>query len=95
MAKATPGVDAVLTPHARFEMARRAVSEDTVRFVLEAPEQQEEVRPGRVVLQSRVRLDAPPRIHLIRVFVDVDRSPAEVVTVYRTSKIAKYWRGSP
>lgn len=28
----------------------------------------------------------------MRVFVDVDREPAEVVTVYRTSKIAKYWR---
>jgi uncharacterized protein YuzE len=25
------------------------------------------------------------------VFVDADRCPAEVVTVYRTSKIAKYW----
>jgi len=24
--------------------------------------------------------------------VDVDRSPAEVVTAYRTSKIDKYWR---
>jgi hypothetical protein len=29
---------------------------------------------------------------LVRVFVDVDRTPAEVVAVYRTSKIAKYWR---
>lgn len=24
--------------------------------------------------------------------VDVDRNPPEVVTVYRTSKIEKYWR---
>jgi len=28
----------------------------------------------------------------VRVFVDVDRRPAEVVTAYRTSKIGKYWR---
>jgi hypothetical protein len=27
-----------------------------------------------------------------KVFVDIDREPAEVVTAYRTSKIAKYWR---
>ena len=27
-----------------------------------------------------------------RVFVDVDRDPPEVVTVYRTSKLEKYWR---
>jgi len=32
------------------------------------------------------------RIYLIRAFVDVNRDPAEVVTVYRTSRIAKYWR---
>ena len=30
--------------------------------------------------------------YLVRVVVDVDRNPAEVVTAYRTSKIAKYWR---
>jgi len=28
--------------------------------------------------------------YLMRVFVDIDRDPAEVVTVYRTSKIGKY-----
>jgi len=26
------------------------------------------------------------------VFVDVDRTPDEVVTVYKTSKLDKYWR---
>jgi len=29
------------------------------------------------------------------VFVDVDRSPAEVVTVYRSSRIEKYRRREP
>jgi len=28
--------------------------------------------------------------YLVRVFVDVDRTPEEVVTAYRTSKIEKY-----
>jgi hypothetical protein len=41
-------------------------------------------------LQSRVVFEGGPC--LVRVFVDVDRTPAEVVAVYRTSKIAKYWR---
>lgn len=31
---------------------------------------------------------------LVRVVVDVDRQPAEVVTAYRTTKIAKYWEGA-
>ena len=36
-----------------------------------------------------------PREYLVRVFVDLDRDPPEVVTVYRTSKIDKYWRAEP
>lgn len=82
----------VLTAHAVFEMERRGVSEELVRGVLAAPEQRLPVRPGRDVLQSRVSLGVPGRTYLVRVFVDVDRAPAEVVTAYRTSKIAKYWR---
>ena len=32
--------------------------------------------------------------YLVRVIVDVDRDMPEVVTVYRTSKIEKYWRAA-
>ena len=86
-----PGPGAVITPHARFEIERRGIPEDTVRSILEQPEQREEVRPGRVVLQSRVSMGSPVRVYLVRVFVDVDREPPEVVTAYRTSKFTKYW----
>ncbi|HVO22038.1 MAG TPA: hypothetical protein VMW56_00255 [Candidatus Margulisiibacteriota bacterium] len=34
----------------------------------------------------------PPKEYILRVLVDVDRSPAELVTVYRTSKASKYWQ---
>ena len=81
-----------LTEHAREEMARRQISQDDVANVLSAPEQTGFVREGRNVYQSRIEIDKPPQKYLLRVFVDVDRKPPEVVTVYRTSKIAKYWR---
>jgi hypothetical protein len=38
------------------------------------------------------QIGAPVRVYLLRVFVDIDRRPAEVVTAYRTSRIEKYWR---
>ena len=82
----------VLTEHARWEMQRRDVTETEVAMVLQTPGQREEVRPGRCVYQSRLRFRESPTEYLVRVFVDVDRTPAEVVTVYRTSKVAKYWR---
>ena len=72
-------------------MVRRGIPERLLRSVLHNPEQVAEVRPGRVVLQSVVTIG--DKGYLVRVFVDVDRSPPEVVTVYRTSKVERYWRG--
>jgi len=81
-----------LTEHARLEIKRRGITEAEVAEVLSAPEQVEEVRPGRVVCQSRLRLGEPARVFLLRVFVDTDREPPQVVTAYRTSRVEKYWR---
>jgi len=82
-----------ITSQAVFEMERRDIDETVVRQVLAAPEQRHMARPGRDVLQSRIGFG--DKTYLVRVFVDVDRSPAEIVTVYRTSNIAKYWRTAP
>ncbi len=87
--KARPINDYVITSHARYELSRRGLSEDTIRAILAAPEQQVELRPGRVVLQSKISSGQPAKAFLFRVFVDIDRTPAEVVTAYRTSKIGK------
>ena len=73
-------------------MARRQIAEEDVAQVLAGPEQTETIREGRKVYQSRLQSGEPPRTYLLRVFVDTDRAPPEVVTVYRTSKAAKYWR---
>lgn len=89
---AEPVLEYAMSRHAAFEMERRGVDEALVRRVLGAPEQRVAVRSGRDVLQSRVEIDG--RTYLVRVFVDVDRRPAEVVTAYRTSKIEKYWRNT-
>ena len=80
-----PVADYVITPHARFEMTRRGLSEETVRAILAAPEQRLEIRPGRLVLQSRVSMETPKKTYLVY-------EHAEVVTAYRTRRIAKYWR---
>ena len=82
----------VLTDHACWEMQRRSISQARVAIVLTAPEQREEIRPGRCVYQSRLTFGEPPKVYLVRVFVDIDRNPPEVVTVCRTSKVQRYWR---
>ncbi len=81
---------AVLTDHAREQLARRGLDEREVRRVLAAPDDVEPVRSGRVVAQKVLPLGEPARDYLVRVFVDIDRVPPEIVTACRTSKIAKY-----
>ena len=93
MAKAAPPITTYrLTDHARLEMARRQVSEAEVGRVLAAPEQTECVREGRALYQSRMERGEPPKTYVLRVVVDIDREPPEVVTAYRSSKVQKYWR---
>lgn len=92
MADVLPITQYRITDHARFEMGRRGITESELASVLSAPEQAEMVRLGRVVLQSRTQFGESPQIYILRIFVDIDRQPAEVVTAYRTSRIEKYWR---
>ena len=92
MLQIPPPVEHQITDHARFEMERRGISEAEIAQVLSTPEQSELVRPGKVVYQSRMEYEEPGKIYLLRVFVDIDRQPAEVVTAYRTSKVEKYWK---
>ena len=90
--KPKPIIDYVITEHAVFEMDQRGLTKAMIQKVLAAPEQQQEVYPGRIILQSRVFLGTPARAYLLRVFVDVDCHPGEVVTAYCTSKISIYWK---
>lgn len=76
--------DALFTGHALDQMQERQITIEQARTVLESPESILAVRFGRVVAQGMIGK------HLLRVFVDVDRNPPEVVTVYRTSQIEKY-----
>jgi len=92
MAEVKPITGYRITDHARDEMVRRQITEAEVARVLAAPEQTETVREGRDVYQSRLPSGEADAEYLLRVFVDIDRVPPEVVTLYRTSKIAKYWR---
>ncbi len=80
------------TDHAIAEIVRRRISETDVAQVFSAPEYTTIVREGREVYQSRIESGETPKTYLLRVIVDIDRNPPEVVTAYRTSNIKKYWR---
>ncbi|MEI6776908.1 MAG: DUF4258 domain-containing protein [Chloroflexales bacterium] len=80
--------------HAQEEMARRGIPQLLVDSVLRAPQQIVREQNGRVAYQSQVDF-GEGQIFLLRAIVVDMVDPAVVVTVYRTSKINKYWRGTP
>jgi len=81
----------VVSEHARRQAARRGLSELVMLGVVSAPEQVVEVRPGREIRQSRI-VDTKGVTYLLRVVTDRADQDIRVVTVYRTSKVRKYWR---
>lgn len=75
-------------------MVRRLIKEDEIADTLEVPDLVEQVRANRFVYQSAPKESIDGHLYLLRVVVDLDRIPPEVVTAYRTSKIDKYTRSA-
>lgn len=87
----------VFSNHALQEMDRRDIHRVIVESILNGPEQVVAGQENRTIYQSRsiqmpVEEGEVERVYLIRVVVDEQIDPPVVITVYRTSKVQKYWR---
>ena len=63
-----------------------------VESVLGAPEQKVPEHGDVVCYQSKVEING--KLYLVRVMVNEMAAPQKGVTVYRTSKINKYWKAT-
>jgi hypothetical protein len=79
-----------LSKHVQQEMERRGIPLAVVDAVLAAPGQKVPEHGDVVCYQSKVEINHKP--YLVRVMVNETVKPPKVVTVYRTSKINKYWK---
>jgi hypothetical protein len=82
-----PG-DYRLTDHAREEAARRSIPLDVLDNVLRDPGQIVDAHSGRKAYQSQVEIDG--KRYVVRAIVE-ETDSLTVITVYRTSRIKKYW----
>ena len=71
-------------------MELRGIPLTVVEVVLAAPQQKVPGYGNIVCYQSQVNINQ--KAYLVRVMVNETVSPPTVVTVYRTSKISKYWK---
>lgn len=76
--------------HAKEEMKRRKISKAMAEAVLQNPDQKVPEMGDIVCYQSKVPFGK--QTYLLRIMVNETKNPATVVTLYRTSKITKYWK---
>ena len=71
-------------------MTRRSIPQVVVDSVLAEPAQKVREHGDVMCYQSKVEINGKP--YLVPVMVNEKAAPPKVVTVYRTSKISKYWK---
>ena len=87
-------MDFEITEHARNELERRSIPIELLNEVLQSPQQVVPTYGDRKIYQAQVYF-GEGRTYLLRAVVDFNDAPPRVVTVYRTSKISKYWSQQP
>ncbi len=80
----------IFSNHALEQMQMRGVSIEIARSILATP-QQIISEPGKKIYQPVINFDTGK--YLVRLFVNIIKEPNLVITVYRTSKIDKYYEG--
>lgn len=84
-------MDIIFSEHAREQMIRRSINQDTVLSVVTQPDQKiaDMEDPAIVIYQSLIKENV--HLFLLRIFVNKDKQPNVIVTLYKTTKIAKYY----
>lgn len=77
-----------LSKHAEQEMKKRGIPRDIVQRVLDSPDRKLATGTGEQIYQSAVEMQG--KAYVVRVIVSEEKEPPVVVTVYRSSKLAKY-----
>jgi len=83
----------IISRHAEEEIKRRRIPHSFVDSVLDKPQQIVDEYGNKKAYQSQIDF-GEGKIYLLRVIVNESVDPKVAVTVYKTSKINKYWRES-
>ena len=85
------GMDIILSKHAQEQMQRRGINREDVLLTVLQPDQMvaDDEDTEVIIYQSIMKENG--QIFLLRVFVNKDKCPNVVVTLYKTTKIFKYY----
>ena len=81
-------MDYSYSKHATEQITRRSITKSDVRKVLEHPDKIQQREENVKVFQKIIKEEKDN--YLYRVFVNINKNPHLIITVYKTSKIKKY-----
>ena len=82
----------IFSEHALFEMEFRKIKKEDVERVIKHPLQKIPSRKNRIIMQGRYYDDKENKEMLLRIIVEELENTFHVITIYKTSKIEKYWK---
>ena len=84
-------MEVIIKRHAIFEAERRGISAEFIILAVDNQQQKLNSKKGRVIVQNKYYDKTEKKEMLIRVIGFETSEKFEVITVYKTSKINKYW----
>ena len=84
-------MEVILSAHAVFEAKRRDIDEKLIQSMVMEPQQKISSKKWRVVVQGRYFDHIENKEMLLRIIGKETPDKFEVITIYKTSKIKKYW----
>ena len=84
-------MEIIFTSHALFEAKRREIPEEIIRNLIMNPQQNFQTKNKRFIIQGKYYNDIEGKEMLLRVIGNKVEDAFKVITVYKTSKIDKYW----
>lgn len=78
--------------HALFEMDFRKIKKGDVEHLIKQPMQKIHSKKNRIIIQGRYNDDIENKEMLLRIIGEESEDAFHVITVYKTSKIEKYWK---
>ena len=79
----------VFSKHSLVQMQQRGIKIELAQSILDTP-QQIILEPDKKVYQSIINFEDKGE-YLVRIFVNTIKQPNLVITIYKTSKIEKYY----
>lgn len=81
----------ILTEHAKFEAQRRQIKMEIIEKIAQKPQQVLSSAGNKLIFQGKYYDAIEKKEMLLRLVIKEEKRARKIITVYKTSKIEKYW----